>query len=153
MRRKTLLSAVMLMTLAMTRAAVAMFAMVDEPVPVDRLIKNVEAYIKANPKDAKGHYTLGRIHGLAYAKEGAQINVIPAKQPDGLPDWAVYQSLREARRDPGKPLPDAAKDHLQKSIAYYRTATEMDAENGLYFLGLGFMAHGRRLRRLGAAAS
>jgi hypothetical protein len=35
--------------------------------PVDRLVKNAEAYAEAHPSDSAAQYTLARIHYLAFA--------------------------------------------------------------------------------------
>jgi hypothetical protein len=52
----------MLIMLALCSSqALAKFAMPGE-VPVERLIKNVGAYVKEHPKEAQGYYTLGRVH-------------------------------------------------------------------------------------------
>jgi hypothetical protein len=152
MRRKTLLSAVLFVTFALyVLPAAAMFMRTDEPVPVDRLIQNLQAYIKANPKDAAGYYTLGRVHGLAYAKDGAQIDVTPAKEAGKLPSFAVYRSVQEARRDENQKLTDAARDHLVRSIENYRKATELDPKSGLYWLGYGWMLQQAHLQKLDLA--
>src|SRR3954447_5730525 len=45
--------------------AFARFA-APKDVPVDRLITNVSAFIKEHPNDPMGHYTLGRVHYLAF---------------------------------------------------------------------------------------
>ena len=51
---------------------------IPDAVPVDRLIKNVEAYIGKNPNDTKAYYILARLHSLAVeiedraAEDGSQ---------------------------------------------------------------------------------
>jgi hypothetical protein len=35
-------------------------------VPVERLLRNVSAYVKTHPKDAEGHFLLGRLHASAF---------------------------------------------------------------------------------------
>ncbi|MCG8510643.1 MAG: hypothetical protein MI741_15580, partial [Rhodospirillales bacterium] len=51
------LAAIIVITFA--TSASAMF-MRPNDAPADRLIRNIKAYIKENPKDPQGYYTLGR---------------------------------------------------------------------------------------------
>ena len=39
--------------------------------PVERLTKNIEAYVKAHPEEANGHYTLARLHYIMFALRSA----------------------------------------------------------------------------------
>jgi hypothetical protein len=49
--------------------------------PIDRLIKNTTAYLKDKPNDAKAHYTLARIHYLAFIHNCASVPVFSDKKP------------------------------------------------------------------------
>src|SRR2546423_989241 len=73
------------------QAGWAKFARVSEPVPVDRLLANVGAYVRLHPDEAAAHYTLGRIHSLAFAEPTKQAEVIVrnlgAGQPQSLPQF------------------------------------------------------------------
>src|SRR5688572_15963504 len=112
MRGKALLLAVTFMTLVLSATATnAKFARSDAPVPIDRLIKNITDYIKANPDDANAYYTLGRVHSLAYAADGNEVDVVDGK--DGLPKFARYQSVTDANREPKSKLTDASREHLR----------------------------------------
>jgi hypothetical protein len=42
-------------------------------VPVDRLITNGEAYVRENPNDVHGYYTLGRTHYLAFVTKAEEV--------------------------------------------------------------------------------
>jgi hypothetical protein len=138
MRGKALLLAVTFMTFMLSATTTnAKFARSDAPVPVDRLIKNVTEYIKANPDDANGYYTLGRVHSLAYAADGNEIDVVGGK--DGLPKFAPYQSITDAGREPKSKLTDAAREHLRKAIENYGRATEMDPKIALHWFGYGWV--------------
>jgi tetratricopeptide (TPR) repeat protein len=55
-------------------SADAMF-MLPERAPVDRIIKNAEAYIADHPDDAEGYYVLGRAHYLAWTLKSQMIPV------------------------------------------------------------------------------
>jgi hypothetical protein len=60
-------------------------------VPADRLIANTEAFIKENPKNAEGYYTLGRIHYLVFANQGLFVGAFNPedKSPRVAPDWRL----------------------------------------------------------------
>ena len=87
-------------------SAQAKFAM-PELVPVERLVKNAEAYVQAHPGDAFAHYTVGRIHYLAFV---LKIGMVPAHAPaaDGLPrparDQLLGQPLATIRRQRAETL-------------------------------------------------
>lgn len=149
--------------------ATAMFMRLHEPVPVDRLIENVGAYVEDNPDDAEGHYTLGRIHSLAYAKmafelpqtDGAggpdEVVVAPVEvineripnmdEPAKLPWFEPYDSVQvgKARFEDAltyprvSALPDEGRRHLEASLAEYAKAVEMAPDEALYWLGYGWM--------------
>lgn len=105
--------------------------------PADRLLKNVEAYIKTHPKDANGYYILGRLHSLLFAIDTKTIGVYQKSDAE-LPSLAPYQSiLVEIKR--GKTLSKAEQAHLLNSIRNYRRATELDPNLPTAWLGLGWM--------------
>ena len=160
--------AVMTIVAASASAASAIFMRLDEPVPIDRLLANLTAHVEDHPDDAEGHYVLGRVHSLAYAKlaygdlagEADTVNIIPAEkrpvaegepQPElpGFPPYASVQVAREGRSRPGDaeaPAPPEpqrsplATAHLQASLAAYRRAVTLDDADPLYQLGLGWMS-------------
>lgn len=151
MRGKALLLAVTFMTLVLsaTVTAEAKFARTDEPVPVDNLLKNLAQYIKDKPDDAAGYYTLGRVHALAYAQDDGQVEVNRDSKDAPLPTFARYTSVVHAARSNEKPLSDASRDHLLKSIENYRRATELNDKSGLYWLGYGWMLQQASLHQVG----
>lgn len=68
--------------------------MFPEPAPVDRIIANASAYVEEHPKDASGHYTLGRAHYLAFHMKSEHIPAFrhPGENedlPNLPPDWMV----------------------------------------------------------------
>jgi hypothetical protein len=119
-----------------------MFVDLTEPVPTDRLIKNLEAYAKEHPDDPGGYYTLGRVHSLAFAKqEELRMFFYEDEQKTeklAYPHFAPWSSVLEAKVD-DKKLSDEQKRHLLESIRNYYIATELKTEEGLYQLGLGWM--------------
>lgn len=70
--------------------------------PVDRLVKNAEAYAEGHPSDAAAQYTLARIHYLAFALRIGAVPCLPPNE-DGqrvpAPDFLVGLPVEMARRD------------------------------------------------------
>ena len=67
--------------------------------PVERLITNTTAYIKENPENAHGYYTLGRIHYLAFVNKAAIVGTTgPGSPPKIAPDWLLGDFAHSARR-------------------------------------------------------
>jgi hypothetical protein len=119
-------------------------------VPVERLIPNVERWIREHPNDANGYYTLGRIHYLAgdlqtrtvsytlKTPKGSDLPLVfdelptielPTIEPgfgltfDPLPDMDARSRLRAAR------LAEAERN-LQRAVA-------MDPSQAIFHLTLG----------------
>ncbi len=71
-------------------------------VPVGRLIKSTQTYLATHPTDADAHYTLGRIHYLAFVRGAESVPVLREAGEGGKPsiasDWAVSFELYEARK-------------------------------------------------------
>lgn len=114
----------------------AKFANPTEPLPVDRMIKNAQAWIKEKPDDAQGHYVLGRIHAMAWAY-GPQITVIKPADDKSLPGFASFQEIQV--RHPDKAPTQEDIDHLGQSLEAYPRAIALDAKNALYELGYAWM--------------
>ena len=129
-------------------AARAMFMMPDERVPVDRLIANVSKYVERRPKDAKGYYLLGRLHSLAYAKEGQIVEYYSSDEKNGLPGMVPWDTVQVHREGP---LARDAAEHLRTSIELYRKAVKMAPKEPLYRLGLGWMIEQQALHAERAA--
>jgi hypothetical protein len=71
--------------------------------PVDRLLKSAQTYLAAHAGEADAHYTLGRIHYLAFARGAQSIPVFRDAADGGKPavasDWAISFELYEARKE------------------------------------------------------
>jgi hypothetical protein len=68
--------------------------------PIDRLIANTTAFIKENPKNAHGYYTLGRIHYLAFANKAFLIPTIGNSSPPKIaPGWEAGTYGHHARSE------------------------------------------------------
>jgi len=114
------------------RGAGAMFARPEE-VPVDRLIKNVGAYVKAHPKDAMGYYTLGRVNYLALSMKSTTVRAYSAGSAVKLPN--VADILQQG----GKTQPDEAglKRYLSAAVENFARAIKMEPDNALFHMGMG----------------
>ena len=144
--------------------AAGRFMNLSEPVPIDRLVTNVGEYVERHPDDAAGHYTLGRIHSLAYAKlafanpqaedDPSTVRVTPAERlnerrpPDDqveLPAFLPYDSVqvgKSQQADAADAAPRAspeARAHLAASLKHYEQAVRLDPARALYALGYGWM--------------
>jgi hypothetical protein len=129
-------------------------------VPVERVVANVEAWIKDKPQDAQAYYVLGRIHAMAWAY-GADLNLWRATPAGGargsgagdggrgaagadpfagqLPGFAPYDSVEVRRDEQKKKVTAEDAKHLEESIKNYTKAVELDKQNALYELGLGWI--------------
>jgi len=73
-------------------------------VPVDRLVHSAEKVIAQHPEADQAHYTLGRIHFVAFRYAATMLPVF-LPQDDRLPsveigpvDWNIVEDLNAARR-------------------------------------------------------
>lgn len=129
--------------LSLTAAAVALLATPSaaifinawQPVPLERLFRNVSEFVRQHPKDPQGHYTLGRLHSLAFARSMPEARV--REQAGQLPGFPPFESIQVRPQNP-KPS-EAALRHLAQSVRSYTTATELEPKRSLYWLGLGWM--------------
>lgn len=103
--------------------------------PVSRLLKNVQAYVKAHPKDAQGYYTLGRVNSAAFAQDKETVGVM-VREP--LPYVSTQSGLTPPPRDRSKPLSTRALNYITEAIHNYEIATDLAPSDGLAWLGLGF---------------
>ena len=134
---RQILATLTLISYVITHSAWADWAQVTTSVPVERLVTNLTARVAENPDDAQAHYTLARIHSMAYALGTTNVGVVEAEEAGGMPEFAPYQSVRLAHK-PFK-LTDERLDHFTKSVAHYQLATELAADQPLYWLGLAWM--------------
>lgn len=77
-------------------------------VPFDRLIANMEAFIKDHPNDPQGYYTLARMHYFAFVDQLAFVPItnLNADPPTVAPDWQASdnQLLYQLRYDQAEQL-------------------------------------------------
>ena len=121
-------------------AAVPLAAMYVTPdienVPVDRLIKNLEAAAAKTPNNAAGWRLLARTHALAYAQKSATIPVRRGNEAAG--PWFGIEPAHVPFRP--KPTDDdaarrAAAAHLAKAIEHYSQALRLAPDDLVTQLG------------------
>jgi hypothetical protein len=103
--------------------------------PIDRLIANTTAFIKEQPTDPMGPYTLARIHYLALATRSAQLRAFEQRTPPSVDDQ-FRRIVPSAGTTGGAWTEEQLRGHLSESVQNYRQALEMDATNALFHLGL-----------------
>ena len=103
--------------------------------PVGRLLANLESYVKEHPQDARGHYTLARVHSLAFARQTDTLSAFVDPQGRTLPsvsDSQVAQSRTELRKED-------LIIHLTESIRSFERALGLDPGSALSHLGLAYV--------------
>jgi hypothetical protein len=63
--------------------------------PLERLLKNTDAYLAKNPGDPDGYFTRGRLRYFAFAQRRETVPVVPGGADQGLPQ--VYDVFRVGR--------------------------------------------------------
>lgn len=104
-------------------------------IPVERLLKNTAAYVQENPTDPQGYYLLGRINALAFVLKSDKLRAFE-RRGRPLPHLDPWQG-RPAAKTPLKP--EQLQKHVVDSIANFRKAIALKADNGLYHLGLAYI--------------
>ena len=120
------------------------WAIAPKNVPIARLAENVGRHLKANPKDAHGHYVLGRLHSMAFALRSHVVEVVdPFRKPErgkGLPAFAPWRSI--LIRTPEKPKRTLTVAHLlnlDASLRHYGMAAKLNPKDAKTRLGLAWM--------------
>lgn len=107
-------------------------------VPLARLLRNLEAQLRAQPKDVQLHYALARVHSMAYASKAERFDVDRQGRPFfGNDPHSVSQP---ARVTPAS-VPEqeaAARRHLAKAVDEYRAVLAIDPRHTLSRLGLAW---------------
>jgi hypothetical protein len=144
--RKTTLLAAGLLSIAAVSPILAKFARTWEPVPADRLLANVGRFVKEHPKDARGHYTLGRLHAMLFAtgpKPSDKLEVVvkdwQSGKPLDVPDFARMDTVRVKPAAVEGKLSEAMRNHLAASLGEYRWAVLLSPTEPLYALGYAWM--------------
>src|SRR5689334_8920178 len=59
-------------------------ALETENVPVDRLVKNLEALVAASPDDARLKFNLARLHAMAFARKDTEVPIWKGHEKEGV---------------------------------------------------------------------
>lgn len=119
-------------------ASVAKMAM-PEDVPVDRLIRNVEAALKAQPNDPDQLFLLARLHLLAYAMGQRNIQVYSTKRGDPASGFSIAPWVRVQPEVASAKFTDACFTHLKASYLTYKRAVSLKPGASLPKLGWGWV--------------
>jgi tetratricopeptide (TPR) repeat protein len=136
---------------ALTVTAGAIYVKRDvTDVPIDRLVKNLEAEAHAKPADAAVRVNLGRLHGMAYALDTQSAPVVTLGAREDV--WYGFEPKIVPYRADAKPRSEAAIAHLREAIRWYEAALEIDPSNLTARLGLGWTLEqqGRRAEAIAA---
>ena len=103
-------------------------------IPIQRLIANLSAQVKAKPKDFALRVNLALAYAMAWARKGADVQVAGdvlwfGYTPKFIP-FGMVQTRDKAKQA-------AAKENLEAAIAQYRKAIELEPNSPVTLLGLG----------------
>lgn len=134
MRRPTLLTVLTALLLLAASPATAIM-MLAPVVPTDRLVTNIEAYIKENPDDPQGYYMLARVHYIGFAQQSSKIMANDPGSAEKLPNLADPRAMGHRPEGDDKLDKPALFRHARASILNFQKALEMSPDNALYHLG------------------
>lgn len=119
-----------LVALAVVTAAAHARWMAPEQIPTARVIANLDAVLKKNPRDHNARLTLARVYSLAYASHAA---TTPMYKDNQIPQRQTVQNGADH-------VPtDQEYLYLRKSLVNYNEVTRQNPDLGLAWLGSGFM--------------
>jgi len=123
--------------MATTAASAYLFQLTAIPEALNR----ANAWINSHPNRAEGYFFLGGIEGSAWAKgttgKGTQVDIASFGDANNPPRFVPWVSIMFQRDATFATTPETLKS-LNASIAAYRHAVELDAQNPLYHLGLAW---------------
>ena len=126
-------TAAALLSAVIAGPASALFAP-SPSVPTDRLITNINAYLKENPKDAQGHYLLARVHYMAFVN---RLDHVRSNDPGSAEKLPRLTDPRQYGKAKGEKIDEEqAVSHAIKAIDSFNQALRLDKDNALYHLGL-----------------
>ncbi|MDR3405413.1 MAG: hypothetical protein P4L99_23160 [Chthoniobacter sp.] len=108
---------------------------------MDRLLKSADAYLARHPESAEAHYTLGRIHYLAFHLKADQVpafgyRVAKDEPPYLAPQWMLSWNHGKG---PANELPaKALVSHAAQAMHHFNEAIRLKnyEEPGLIYLGV-----------------
>jgi hypothetical protein len=115
-------------------------------VPIDRLVKNLDARLAKSPDDADLHYILGRLHALAFETGSEDVRVWMRRYQSGDGDLGDdWRPIEPANLDqPPHSEPRAVdpavearlRSHLKEALVHLNRAIELAPEIARYHLAL-----------------
>jgi hypothetical protein len=130
------IAAVALVGLLLTPASALYIRPDIEKVPVQRLIDNLSEQIKKDPKNARAHFNLARVHAMAYALKTDTAESNKATKDGGA--WFGFEPahipFQVKKTDDAKQL-EEAKKHLDEAVAEYKKVLELEPANLSALLG------------------
>lgn len=96
-------------------------------VPIERVIKNLEAFLQNNPGNVSVRYSLARAHAMAYALKTDTAQVWKGREGEGI--WFGYEPKHiPFRVEPtgDKARLEAAKAHLSEALRQYQEVVALD---------------------------
>ena len=128
--------------------AFAKFVMPSDA-PVDRLVKNLAAYIEEHPKDAQGYYNLARVHSLAFTLKAKSIGAFERRELPYPADEDMQKFTRKVSKltekddkkagtnNTDEPTSSELEAHIREAVRNFNKAIAIDPKKGLFFLSLG----------------
>lgn len=104
-------------------------------VPTERLIRNITAYLQANPNDAEAHFLLARVNYIAFVHRSPTIQANDEGNDQRLPKITDPRLQGHDRNDP-KISEAKAIEHARAAVQLFRKAITLDEKKALYHLGL-----------------
>ena len=150
MRRLTIASALNVMPNSRWRAALCglLFALAGvsasaewigmnlKPMPVDRLVKNLEARISKEPSNANLRANLARLHAYAFATKAA--TVFEREGFAAVPDFESDLPAQQITPPDSPEQGTQARRHLDRAIERYREALRLERSHLVARLGLAW---------------
>jgi len=96
-------------------------------VPIERIIKNLETFLKSNPENAAYRFNLARAHAMAYALKTETAQVWKGREDQGI--WFGYQPEHipfKVEPTTDKTKLEAAKAHLAEALRQYQEVVKLD---------------------------
>lgn len=112
-----------------------------EKVPVERLLKTLQAAVEKNPKDVQALVNLGRVHAMAYALRSEEVPVDRKRPEAGV--WFGYTPplvpFRDLAKTDDPARLKAAHAHLDEALRLYARAAELAPKELTIQLGYGWL--------------
>jgi Tetratricopeptide repeat len=132
--KKQILCAVALAFALIASARAEWITLATTPIPVDRLVANLEARLEREPANVSVLVNLARLHAYAFAAGATSIG----QTKDGtLPDLEPHDFDMPARSVNGA-ITAERRRHLDRAISRYREALRLDREHLVARLGLAW---------------